>query len=111
MSNELDNVQTTCLSDCNTLLEYLGKNDPPDLIFLDLNMPILSGQDCLERIKAHEEWKKIPVVVYSTASRREIVEQCKQLGSDLYIVKPTNSDNLKNAIRFAIRELLSIQAD
>jgi len=106
MSHELDNVQTTCVNDCNTLLEYLKNNNPPDLIFLDLNMPILSGQDCLKQIKENQEWKKIPVVVYSTASRHEIVDQCKQLGADLYIVKPTNTANLKNAITYAIRELL-----
>ena len=105
MSRELENVHTTCLGDCNSLLHFLEINNPPDLIFLDLNMPILSGQDCLKRIKEHTNWKKIPVVIYSTASRKEIVAQCKELGADLYIVKPNNTDNLKNAISFAIREL------
>jgi CheY-like chemotaxis protein len=106
MSRELDDVQTTCLNDCTSLLQFLEKNNPPDLIFLDLNMPILSGQDCLKQIKEHAEWKKVPVVIYSTASRVEIVEECKQLGADLYIVKPSSTNNLKNAITHAIRELL-----
>jgi CheY-like chemotaxis protein len=68
-------------------------------------MPILSGQDCLKRIKQHAQWKKIPVVIYSTASRKDIVEDCKNLGADLYIVKPSNSGNLKNAISLAIQQL------
>jgi CheY-like chemotaxis protein len=105
MSQELGNVHTTCLNDCNSLLNFLQLNTPPDLIFLDLNMPILSGQDCLKRIKQHAQWKKIPVVIYSTASRKDIVEDCKNLGADLYIVKPSNSGNLKNAISLAIQQL------
>ena len=110
MSHELENVHTTCLNDCKTLLQFLESNKPPDLIFLDLNMPILSGQDCLKQIKQHAEWKKVPVVIYSTASRFEIVEECKQLGANLYIVKPTNTANLKSAITYAIRELLPVQS-
>jgi len=109
ISHELDNVQTTCLNDCRTLLQFLEKNIPPDLIFLDLNMPILSGQDCLKDIKQHVDWKNIPVVIYSTASRIEIIEECKQLGADLYIVKPTKTNDLRNAIAFAIRELLPLE--
>src|SRR6476646_12119981 len=101
MSQELENVHTTCMTDCNSLLDFLKINSPPDLIFLDLNMPILSGQDCLKRIKQHSQWRKIPVVIYSTASRKDIVEDCRILGADLYIVKPSSSDNLKNAISLA----------
>ena len=105
MSREVENVHITCLGDCNSLLQFLEINTPPDLIFLDLNMPILSGQDCLKRIKEHLEWNKIPVVIYSTASRKEIVDECKQLGADLYIVKPSNTESLRHAITFAIQQL------
>jgi CheY-like chemotaxis protein len=42
-------------------------NTIPDLIFLDLNMPIMDGETCLMEIKKKEYLKEIPVVIYSTA--------------------------------------------
>lgn len=59
----------------------------PDLIFLDLNMPGINGLDCLVRIKANTKWAHIPVVIYSTSSRKEDIAKAQRLGAIDFITK------------------------
>jgi CheY-like chemotaxis protein len=99
-------LHVTCLHDCNSLLDHLAKQPLPDMVFLDLNMPILSGWDCLKKIRDNVEWKKIPIVIYSTSSRQDTIDQCYVLGANRYIIKPNDSARLKEAISAAIKELL-----
>ena len=101
-----EKITTTCLGDCQGLLRYLEQHKPPDIIFLDLNMPIFTGWDCLKQIKSNPNWKHIPVVIYSTASRKEIIDNCYREGASLYLIKPNDSGRLKEAITLAIDELL-----
>ncbi len=99
-------LRVTCLHDCISLLDYLTNHHPPDMVFLDLNMPVLSGWDCLKKIRDNGEWKKIPIVIYSTSSKKDTIDQCYELGANMYIVKPNDSAQLKEAINAAIKELL-----
>ena len=104
-----EKIGITCLGDCESLIDYLERSKAPDIIFLDLNMPVMSGQDCLKAIKSHANWQDIPVVIYSTASRQAIIDECYGLGANMYIVKPNDSDRLKKAIEAAIAQLLNLQ--
>src|SRR5688572_20148193 len=99
-------VRLTCLHDCESLLRFLEASELPQVVFLDLNMPVLSGQDCLKRIKARLEWKDIPIIVYSTASRKEIIEECYKLGASLYVVKPSNVKKLEDTITWIIQKFV-----
>jgi two-component system, chemotaxis family, response regulator Rcp1 len=78
-------------------VEYLlrqGKyaDDPnwrgPDLVLLDLNLPRLTGQQVLERIRATPSLRAIPVVVLSTSRRLEDVQDIYAAGANTYIEKP-----------------------
>ena len=97
-----DKVEITCLPDCESLVQYLNTYSLPDLIFLDLNMPLLTGQACLKMIKQNPQWKDLPVIVYSTASRGDIIRECYNLGASLYIVKPDNTVRLKEILSWLI---------
>ena len=99
-------IRVTCLHDCFSLLEYLANNPAPDIVFLDLNMPILTGWDCLKKIRENTEWKNMPVVIYSTSSRQEAIDKCYQLGANMYIIKPNDSLQLKEDIIRAMKVLL-----
>ncbi len=68
-------------------LKYLEKNEP-DLILLDIQMPGIDGFEVMERVMAHEKWKKIPVI-FLTADRSEATEEtCFKMGAVDYIGKP-----------------------
>ncbi|MEP7265597.1 MAG: response regulator [Bacteroidota bacterium] len=68
----------------------------PDLIFLDLNMPLMSGHQCLKEIRNNSLYKEIPIVIYSTSPDEEDMESTFNEGADLYIVKSSNTkQNIK----------------
>lgn len=70
----------------------------PQLIFLDLNMPIKNGFDCLDEIRSSRVYGNTPVVVLSTSGSDYSVNTSYQKGADLYIQKPDNYKDLKKAI-------------
>ncbi len=59
----------------------------PDLILLDLLLPGIDGFEVLKRIRANDELKKVPVIVFSNLGQREDVEKATQLGADDFLVK------------------------
>lgn len=59
----------------------------PDLVFLDLVMPSVNGIDALREIRAHSEYKDLPVVIASNLSACEEKAKCLELGAQAYIVK------------------------
>ncbi len=64
------------------------RNEMPDLVLLDLNMPVMDGITCCSIIKADPFLKSIPVIIISNASREEDREICRQAGCDDFIAKP-----------------------
>ena len=59
-----------------------------DIIFLDLNMPLMDGYECLINLKRDKYYKNVPVVVISTSSNEDDKEKCKTLGAASYYTKP-----------------------
>lgn len=70
----------------------------PNIIFLDLNMPILNGIDALQEIKQNEKYKDIAIAIYSTSSSEEDIENTFVLGANIYIKKPSNFNDLKKIL-------------
>lgn len=60
----------------------------PDVILLDLNMPLMNGREFLERIKKTENLKNIPVIILSTSSDKGTIEHAHRLGALDFITKP-----------------------
>ncbi len=87
------------------LLEHLDRirtnqlgNKYPKFILLDLNMPKMDGREVLKSIKNHEEFKKIPVIIFSTTKNQLEVKRCYDLGANTYIVKPVSFDLLVSKV-------------
>ena len=81
------------------VIEYLAENKLrlqqfPKLILLDLNMPQKDGRQVLKEIKENDEYKKIPVVVFSTSKNEVVIDKCYELGANSYIIKPISFDGL-----------------
>ncbi len=75
-------------------LKYLRKESPfesstlPDLILMDINMPVMDGHETLEHIKTNEQLKHIPVIMLTTSSAEKDIKKAYQHYSNSYIVKP-----------------------
>lgn len=68
---------------------FIEKTNPiPDLIVLDLNMPVMDGKEVLSWLKAREEFKNIPIMVFTTSSREEDVKLCQKYACTFFR-KPT----------------------
>jgi two-component system response regulator len=74
-------------------------NHNPKVILLDLKLPKITGLEVLQRIRADETTKMIPVVVMtSSKEERDIIESYK-LGVNSYIVKPVDFEQFTNAVQ------------
>lgn len=78
--------------------DYAG-SPQPDMILLDLNLPVMDGREALRNIKQHPKWKKIPVAILSTSDAEEDVDSSYELFANCYIVKPMDMDSFRNIIR------------
>ena len=68
--------------------------DLPDYIFLDINMPKINGKTCLIEIKKDPRLTHIPVIMYSTTSDTNEIQQYYKLGAHDFLIKPANFDVL-----------------
>lgn len=103
-------IQLLYAEDGREALEKLTetKDDLPDLIFLDLNMPRMDGKECLKRIKKEDQLNKIPVIIYTTSSQINDIEETMEAGAVCFITKP---NNLKDLERILVAVIGSIPAD
>lgn len=70
----------------------------PDIIFIDLNMPIMDGFEALSLIKTNEVLNSIPTVIYSTSSNMNHITKAYELGASSYFKKPSDFKSLKNEL-------------
>lgn len=95
------------LDDGQKAVDYLLKqgssaaeeHQPPILILLDLNLPVLSGYQVLKIIKNDERTKKIPVVVLTTTDNPHEVSRCYELGCNMYVTKPIEYEQFSDMIQ------------
>jgi CheY-like chemotaxis protein len=83
--------------------EKIRTKGPPDLILLDINMPIMSGLDFLEQRDALGVPRSVPIVVVSTEGERPDVERALAAGAKGYVFKPFTRRELEGAIEAALR--------
>jgi len=72
----------------------LAVREKPDIILLDLSMPVMDGIAMLTELRAHRDLKSVPVVMLTAESDRESVFQVTKLGVSDYILKPFREDHL-----------------
>lgn len=76
----------------------LAEKETPALIFLDLRLPLISGQEVCRRIKSDDRLKDIPVVLF-TASSERISEKAKEIGADDYMIKPFGPEDFIKKVK------------
>ncbi|WP_292051041.1 MULTISPECIES: response regulator [unclassified Brevundimonas] len=81
------------------LLSDEVRNHSSILILLDLNLPDMSGVDILQKVKGDEVLRRAPVVILTTTDDRNEIQNCYDLGCNVYITKPVDYDAFASAIR------------
>ena len=81
----------------------------PDLLLLDVSMPIMDGLEMLTLLKSHPQLKKIPVIMLTSPSDHQVIPKITALGVSDRIMKPFAPDDLVAAIR-RILDLKPLQA-
>lgn len=82
------------------LVEFLQDTDSslPEVIFLDLNNPVMDGMECLQIIRGMKKCVGVIVAIYTTSARQNDVDGTYVLGADLYIQKPNSLEELEKCI-------------
>lgn len=70
----------------------------PDILFLDINMPDVTGIDLLEFIRRRSQWDHLPVIMLTSEAADAQVDQAMELGADGYVFKPASIEDLEKAI-------------
>lgn len=70
----------------------------PHLVFLDLNMPIKNGIQCLQEIRKNRMLDHVAIAIYSTSSSDKDIENTFVSGANVYINKPNNFQKLREVI-------------
>jgi CheY-like chemotaxis protein len=82
----------------------LIKKEKPDIVLLDIMMPIMNGLEVLKRLKANPKTKHIPVLMLSNLAGGIEPEEAMALGADAYMVK---AENLPDTVVEKIKEVLA----
>lgn len=77
-------------------------NKLPEILFLDLNMPGMDGITVLKSIRNTELLGSLPVVILSTSSNKETIDECELNGATYYIPKPNDYDTLKSGLEHVL---------
>ncbi|MCU7549441.1 response regulator [Chitinophagaceae bacterium LB-8] len=78
----------------------------PDIIFLDLNLPQISGWEILQHVRQTHDLASIPVVMYTTSSLKSELEMSLDQGANFFITKPTNYNELKRLLAEVLGKVL-----
>jgi len=99
------NQQVSLFSNGHDLFQSLRFTDKkPDIIFLDLHMPIMNGEEILHRIKHSDDFKDIPIVMLSTAYPKKMVHYLLDNGANYLMKKPSTHKDL-NAVLAEVLEI------
>ena len=95
------NLEVVLFKNGKELLDHLDtpKAKIPGILFLDINMPVVDGFECLRAIRSKTEFNELCVIVYSTSVNSADVSKAKNLGADGFLQKPSSYGKLRTAFQ------------
>lgn len=89
---------------CNSGIQALAmfeenKITAPDYIFLDFNMPLMNGRECLIELKKILQHKITNIIILSTSNMKEDMEDAMRLGAKLFLTKPNTFQELCSMLK------------
>ena len=107
MLNLLD-CDTSSFLSVRSAVQRLLSGKIPDLLFLDINLPEVSGFEMLEFLRRRPEWKNLPIVILSSEAADVVVDRALELGADSYVMKPVTIEELEKAMTTAFSKHLNV---
>lgn len=103
-SAHFPDIKLSISNDGGKLMDHLNRPPDPtaDLIFLDLNMPILTGPQCLDKIRESKHLSNNIVVIFSTSSNPADIEDMYAKGANYFITKPNDYHDMQKLISKAM---------
>ncbi|MBT3390833.1 MAG: response regulator [Chloroflexi bacterium] len=95
--------ETRSFFDCKRAAKTLLAGEKPDIILLDINMPIVTGIDLLKYIRSRADLDALPVIMLSSEVTDTVINEAVGLGADAYLFKPVTIDELEDKIAQAIQ--------
>lgn len=74
----------------------------PDYIFLDMNMPLMNGKECLVELRKLKELDSAQIIIYTTSQRQDDVKIMLELGANAFLIKPSVFSHLRTAIKYIL---------
>jgi two-component system, chemotaxis family, response regulator Rcp1 len=109
-----EDVRLSSVGDGDQAMHYLRREagytevPQPDLVLLDLNLPRKSGLEVLDEMRGDGSLASIPVIVLTSSSARQDVEECYARGANAFVVKPLELDAFMDLIGAILRFWLEI---
>ena len=79
----------------------------PDLVVLDLNMPRVSGIECLDKIRSNNAFDEVPIIILSTRAFEQDVEYCLANGANKFFKKPCSVSELSEIVKSICDEYIN----
>jgi CheY-like chemotaxis protein len=98
-----DQIACVTARDGVEALEYLQKNDLPDVVFLDINMPLMDGKRCLAEIRHNNRTSALPVIMFTTSNDPAEREECEVLGATEFVLKPVSYQDMASILNSIFR--------
>ena len=96
---EKERFAVESIADGRKALERIERGDAVDLVLLDVMLPYTDGFELLEKLRSHEAWKGVPVIILTSRTREHDAVRALGLGADDYLTKPFSPAELVARIR------------
>lgn len=87
----------------DALQKLINAEWKPEVIFLDLNMPVMDGQEFLREVRKRNELRNIPVIIWSTSSHPSVIQVLKEMGAHDFITKPDSYPQIVTVLESLLR--------
>lgn len=79
-------------------LSWLDSHNLPDIVFMDINMPLMNGKTCLAEIKSSKKTARLPVIIFTTSNNPVERIECSKIGAAAYVLKPASYAQMKSTL-------------
>lgn len=101
--SEVDaSIKLEATKDGNELLSLL-QNFKPDMLFLDLDMPAKNGLECLKALRSNPVYTDLPIIVFSSTSRKANIDVAYEMGANLFFIKPSFYKDLVGTLQTILK--------